>query len=410
MRIRIGWRRFAPRNGAASENKLSREARVALFIHGCFQFGASMSGLFLNLYLWRLTEDLVVNGIFNIIVYTVTPIAFAIGGWIAKKKDRMVTYRLGIAFITVFFLVVIFAQENVVTYYPWFAAFNGMALGLYWTGYLVLMYDVTDSRNRSRYLGINMVVFNSAGLAGPALAGFLISLFEGLRGYLITFAAASFLFGLASFFSLRIPQIHSHHRTFYLRFSGIMMKKNRLWLLGLVSFFVMGLFQGMMLFLPNILMYQSVGREDQVGYLSVGFALLTILTGLFISRRKLQTNLRRDLFVSSALIAAGASVLLIDIRLWTVILFMSIYSLFAPLIINTLTSYYYRIMDNLPLRGQFRIESVVVREFFLNAGRVLSISAQVAFASNLDSPALPVVLVIMALTQLFIVLLVRNKV
>ncbi|MCD9021242.1 MFS transporter [Cohnella silvisoli] len=409
MIFRLRWFSLN-RTKIASDQQLSREARVALFIHGCFQFGASMSGLFLNLYLWRLTEDLVINGIFNIIVYGMTPFAFAIGGWIAKKKDRMVTYRLGIALITVFFLVVIFAQEQVVAYYPVFAAFNGLALGLYWTGYLVLMYDVTESRNRSRFLGINMIVFNSAGLAGPALSGFLISLFEGLRGYLFTFAAASCLFGLASFFSLRIPRIESHHRTYYLKFSGLMMRKNRLWLLSLLGFFVLGLFQGMMLFLPNILMFQTVGREDQVGYLTVFFALLTIATGFFISRRKQQNNIRRDLFVASLLIVMGAAVLLIDIRLWTVILFISVYSLMAPLIINILTSYYYRIMDGLPLRGLFRIESVVVREFFLNTGRVLSIFMQVLFASNLDSPALPVVLILMAFTQLGIVLLVRNRV
>ncbi|MFC5531708.1 MFS transporter [Cohnella yongneupensis] len=409
MRRWLQWPRFAAANGSPDE-RMSKQAYVALFIHGCFQFGASMSGLFLNLYLWRLTEDLVINGIFNIIVYGITPFAFAIGGWIAKKQDRMVTYRLGIALIALFYLVVIIAQEKVVAYYPIFGLFNGLALGLYWVGYLVLQYDVTDVRNRSKYLGINMIVFNSAGLAGPALAGFLISLFDGLRGYIITFATASCLFALASLMSFRIPRIESHHRTFFLKFSGLMMKRNRLWMMSLCSFFVLGLFQGMMLFLPNILMFQTVGREDQVGYLSVLFALLTILTGLYIARRKGQPNVRRDLFVSSLLIFFATLVLLIDIRLWTVIVFMVVYSFLAPLIINTLTSYYYRLMDGLPLRGSFRIESVVVREFFLNAGRVISILMQVLFAANVESTALPIILVILATTQLGISLLVKNKV
>ncbi|BBI33161.1 MFS transporter [Cohnella abietis] len=401
---------FRTKQKVASDQQLSREARVALLIHGCFQFGASMSGLFLNLYLWRLTENLVINGIFNVIVYGMTPIAFAIGGWVAKKKDRMVTYRLGIALITVFFLAVIFAQEKVVTYYPLFAVFNGLALGFYWTGYIILMYDVTESRNRSRFLGINMIVFNTAGLAGPALSGFIISMFEGLRGYLLTFTAASILFGLASFLSLKIKRVQSHHRTYYLKYFGLMMKRSRLWVMGLCSFLLLGLFQGMMLFLPNILMFKTVGREDQVGYLSVFFALLTILTGYFISRRKPNVNIRRDLFIASLIIVMGSTILLIDITLWTVIAYMSVYSLMSPLILNTLTSYYYRIMDGLPLKGMFRIESVVIREFFLNVGRVLSISLQLIFASNLDSPALPVVLLFTAFMQLGIVLLVRNRI
>ncbi|WP_027084995.1 MFS transporter [Cohnella panacarvi] len=402
------WRRW-PAGSGTPEERLSTQAYIALFIHGCFQFGASMSGLFLNLYLWRLTEDLVINGIFNIVVYGIIPLAFATGGWIAKKRDRMVTYRLGIMMIALFYLAVIIAQDNVVDYYVLFGLFNGMALGLYWVGYLVLQYDVTDPRNRSRYLGINMVVFNSAGLAGPALAGFLISLFEGLRGYIITFAAASALFAVASVFSFRIPRIPSHHRSFFLHFSGRMMKRNRLWLLSLISFFVLGLFQGLMLFLPNILMFQTVGREDQVGYLTVFFALLTILTGIYIARRREQPHVRRDLFVSSLVIFASTLVLLLNIRLWSVIVFMVAYSLFAPLIVNTLTSYYYRLMDGLPLKGLFRIESVVLRETFLSAGRVISILMQVLFASNVTSSALPIILVALAATQLGIALLVKNK-
>ncbi|MFD0670461.1 MFS transporter [Cohnella sp. GCM10027633] len=409
MRQWLQWPRITATN-ASPDQRLSRQAFVALFIHGCFQFGASMSGLFLNLYLWRLTEDLVVNGIFNLIVYGVTPFAFAVGGWIAKKRDRMVTYRLGIVLIALFYLVVIIAQENVVAYYMLFGFCNGFALGLYWTGYLVLMYDVTDERNRSRYLGINMIVFNSAGLAGPALAGFLISQFDGLRGYIITFTVATCLFALASMFSFRIPRIPSHHRTFFLKFSGLMMKRSRLWLMSLGSFFVLGLFQGMMLFLPNILMYHVVGREDQVGYLAVFFALLTIATGLYIARRRKEQRVRRDLFVSTSLILLATLVLFAEIRLWTVIVFMVVYSFLAPLIINTLTSYYYRIMDVLPLRGQFRIESVVVREFFLNAGRVLSILMQVLFATSVDAVALPIILVVLAATQLLIPAMVKEKV
>mgnify|MGYP001291939167 CR=1 FL=1 len=411
MGIRMRWPSFVGfGNHDAFAQPLSREARVALFIHGCFQFGASMSGLFLNLYLWRLTEDLVINGVFNMIVYGVTPLAFGLGGWIAKKKDRMVTYRLGVALITVFFLVVIFAGENVVDYYPWFAIFNGMALGLYWTGYLVLMYDVTNAANRSRYMGVNMIVFNSAGLAGPALSGFLIGLFDGLKGYLLIFAVASALFGIASFFSLRIRSTESHHRNYYLNFTGAMMKRSRLWVSSLVAFIVLGLSQGLMLFLPNILMYQTAGREDQVGYLTVLFALLTIATGFFISRRNNRPRIRRELTLASLCIVAGAAALFIDIALWTVILFMSVYSLLAPFVVNTMTTYYYAIMDHLPMKGMFRIESVVVRELFLNVGRVLSILSLVAFAGEVESPALPVMVVATSVTLAGIALFVRDRI
>ncbi|TJY44378.1 MFS transporter [Cohnella pontilimi] len=408
MSLRQRWiATFAGNNGA--KNGLSKEAYVALFIHGCFQIGASMSGLFLNLYLWRLTENLWINGVFNIIVYGMTPVAFALGGWIAKKKDRMVTYRLGIVLIAVFFLIVVFAREQVVTYYPWFALFNGTALGLYWTGYLVLMYDVTNEENRAKFLAVNMIVFNSAGLAGPAISGFLISRFEGLHGYMITFAVACALFAVASLFSTKIRKIESNRRTYYLKFTVLMMKREPTWLKSLFSFVFLGLFQGIMLFLPNILLFQAVKREDWVGLLAVLFSLLTILTGFLISRQKDRSRVRTELFLSSAFVFMAASVLMAGVNTWTVISFMVIFSLFNPLTINTLTSYYYRMMDFLPLKGHFRIESVVLREVFLNTGRVISIYLLILFVGNPESPALPIVLVVTAAMQFGMIGLVTRR-
>ena len=76
-----------------------------------------MSGVFLNIYLWRLTESLWVNGMYNIIVFTVTPIAFAAAGKLAKKKDRLAAFRLGLLLIAAFYLSVIIAQENVADWY-----------------------------------------------------------------------------------------------------------------------------------------------------------------------------------------------------------------------------------------------------------------------------------------------------
>jgi len=391
------------------ELRLGNEAVVALIIHGCFQFGASMSGLFLNLYLWRLTQDLMVNGIYNIIVFLVTPAAFAIGGWISRKRDRMATYRLGILMIAIFYLFVIIAQEKVAVYYIVFAIFYGLAAGFYWTGYLVLQYDVSTDTNRIRFLAINMIVFNSAGLIGPALAGYVIQNSEGLQGYYLIFTIALIMFMLAAGISLRIKSVASHHKLYYLRMMGILMRKNRQWFMGLIAFLVLGLFQGVMLFLPNILLFRTVGREDMVGYMGVLFAALTVGMGYVISRKARREQVRQYILISSTGIVIGACFLLIEVKLWTVLVFMILFSIFNPLAINTLTSYYYRLMSTLPLRGQLREESVVMREVFLNTGRVLSIMIFLILAKDLESYWLPVVLLVSALLQFALLGLMKER-
>lgn len=391
------------------ERRLGKDAVTALIIHSCFQFGASMSGLFLNLYLWRLTQDLTVNALYNLIVFAITPIAFAAGGWIAKKRDRMVTYRIGIVMIALFYLMVILAQEQVPQYYIWFALFNGVAAGFYWTGYLVLQYDVSTEANRIRFLAMNMVMFNSAGLAGPALAGFVIQRNDGLQGYMIIFTLAFIMFVIAAVISFRIPMVQSHHKAYYLKFMGLVMHRNKRWLKALYSFFVLGLFQGLMLFLPNIMLFQAVGREDWVGYLGVFFSSLTVATGYVISRKAQKENVRKYVFFSTTGVVAGSGLLLTGVELWSVVLFMILFSICNPLAINTLTSYYYRLIGSLPLKGQLRIESVVMRELFLNLGRVLSIGLLVLLATDLESELMPVILFVMAVMQYALVLLIKEK-
>lgn len=382
----------ARRLAVPADRRLSKDAIVSQFIHFCFQFGASMSGVFLSLYLWRLTHSLWINGMFNILNYGIAPFAYALGGLIIKRKDRMVTYRLGIAFIALYYLVVVFAQERVVDYYVLFGLFAGITGSFYWAGYLTLMYDVSTESNRIRYLAINMIVFTLAGLIGPALAGYIISQHDGLKGYTIVFAIAFFMFLLATLGSFKIKTKESHHKAYYLKFMGLLMNKNKRWVKSLFGFSAMGLLQGIMLFLPSILLFQIVGREDLVGYLGVLYASLSILTGLFISRYGREERAQLFLVISTIGYIAGTLFLVWKMSLATVVGFMIIYSICAPLQGNTVTSFYFRLIGTLPLKGQLRVESVVMRETFLNWGRVLSILLLILTYQYIGSESLPWVL------------------
>ncbi|TXK85617.1 MFS transporter [Paenibacillus sp. N3.4] len=397
------------KNALPREKQLSREAIISLIIHSTFQFGASMSGVFLNLYLWRLTHSVAVNGIYSMIVYILTPIGFAIGGLMIKKKDRMVSYRLGIMLVGLFYLSVIIAQERLVEYYFLFAIFNGLAAAFYWVGYLTLMYDVSTEQNRIRYLAFNMIFFTAATLAGPALAGFIIRLQEGLRGYTIVFSIAFCMFLLAAIISLKIKASSGHHKVYYLKLTGLLMKKERDWLKALFGFLGIGLLQGTMLFLPNILLFKVMPREDIVGYLGVLYSSLSIVTGIFISKYADSSKARKYLAFSTLGYLVGVSLLLGSINVWSVVGFMILYSIFSPLQGNTMTGYYYGLISKLPLKGELKVESVVVREFFLNVGRIISIICLITFGSDLDGGWIPWILMSASLTQIALVWSVKNK-
>jgi MFS transporter, YQGE family, putative transporter len=400
----------ARRAAVPPERRLGQEAKVSLLIHSFFQFGASMSGVFLNLYLWRLTESIWVNGMYNIINYAVAPFAFMLGGWLAKKTDRMYAYRLGLLLISAFYICVVAAQELVAEWYPVFAVFASLSGAFYWVGYLVLMYDVSDERNRIHYLAMNSIFFTFAGLLGPALAGRVIALNDGLHGYIIVFGIAFFMFLLAAVGSLKIKAKPSRHKTYYMKHTLLMMRRSPGWLRGLWGFFALGLLQGIMLFLPNILLFQVMPREDHIGYMSVLFSLITIAMGMLISRFAKAEHTTLYLWISGVGLIAAASLLLGGLSLWSVISFMVLYSFFNPLQGNTLTSHYYNHVGKLPLKGNFRVESVVLREAFLNTGRVISITALILLLQEVEGRQLAFILLGGAVCQLILPILVGRKV
>lgn len=373
--------------------KLSSDAKITLSVHGLYMLGSSMAGIFLNLYLWRLTEDLFINGMYQIIAYVVSPFLLAYVGKIAKVRDRLFVYRIGIAATSLFYLLVVLAQEMVVDYAYVFAVLNGVVNAFYWLGYLALMYDVSTDENRVKFLGFNLMMVNTASLIGPSFAGFMISRSEGLSGYVIIFTIAFILFMVATVGSFKLKSFVSHHKTYYLKFTNLLLRKNKPWRKTLIGWFIFGLLNGTMLFIPNILLYHVFQHESTVGYIGAIFTGIIVITGYMLARYAKEHQVRAYMGFGALGYVLAASLLLIDITAFTVITFLVIYSICFPTQLNAYSAYYYRVVGRLPLKGSLRIETIVLREISLNMGRILSILGLIMFTTELTSLWLPIVIV-----------------
>lgn len=381
------------------ERRLGRNEKLLLTMHALFQLGNSMAGVFLNLYLWRLTHSVWINGMYTLISVVAGVAGFAISGWLGKKRHALLPYRIGIFLFAVFYLIVIALQESVVAYYPLVALVAGLISGTYWVGFLVLSYDVTTEKNRLVFLGINTVTFTFAGLVGPALAGFIISRSEGLTGYIITFAVAFFTFAASVGVTMGMKAKSSSHKGYYLLSVPRLLRTKPDWTRSLYGFLILGMFQGVMLFLPNILLFQATGREDSVGYLTILLSLTGMLSGVTQARIGRPELDKVYAFLAAVGLLLGSLLLVMDVNLATVLAFLVLYNFFAPWQSNSLSTYHYRTIAQLPLKGQLRVESMVVRELFLSIGRVVSIFLLIWSADSLSGYVLGLVMIGLSLTQ-----------
>lgn len=387
------------------EKQLSRQAILTLVNHTIFQLGNSLSVIFINLYLWRLTNSLWINGLFNLIALLAAPVATWAMGRMAKQKDRLIAYRYGIFLTAFFYLCIVVVQEHIAHYYVGFALLKGVSTACYWLGYFTLMYDVSSNENRHRYLGWNMILTNAAMLVGPAAAGWIIGTYNDLTGYLIVFSAAFVLFLFATLGSLRMERADSHHRRYYMNLLPQLLRRRPRFGWTLLGWLIVGLPQGILMYIPHILMFDVMPSEEFIGYMNVMFLGLSIISSYFISRLATTSSTVLYLTIAAIGFTLSSSVLLWQISMISVIVFMAVNSLFKPLQANAYAAHYYKWIGMLPLGKHFRVESIVLRETIINVGRALGVILFMATSGELASPVLPWIVVGVMGLQLLIPLL-----
>lgn len=391
------------------EKRLSEQAVITLVNHTIFQFGNSLSLIFINLYLWRLTESLLVNGLFNLTAILSQAIATILIGRIAKQKGHLTIYRYGIFLTALFYLCIVVTQENMVEYFILFALLRGISQAAYWLSYFTLAHEVSSNENRHRYLGWNQILMGLANLVGPAAAGVVISLNTDLTGYLIVFSVAFLMFLIATGGSFRIRKQDTHHKEYYMKYLRLIIKRKVNFGRSLFGWFIIGFPQGILMYIPPILLFTIFPDESFIGYMNVLFLSLSILASYVISRVANLESTKLYLFVAAIGMLLSSVFLLWEIAIWTVVLFMSINSLFKPLQANTYAVYYFTWLDQIPLKENFRVESVVLREAIINLGRGLGIIIFMIFSTEINPETIPWILVFVMAIQLWIPFLAKEK-
>ncbi|UOE93050.1 MFS transporter [Alkalihalobacillus sp. LMS39] len=391
------------------EKRLSNQAVYTLINHAIFQFGNSLSIIFINLYLWRLTESLLVNGVFNLTAILSQGVATLVIGKFAKQKGHLVIYRYGIWLTALFYLGIVLTQENMVHYFIWFALFRGVSQAAYWLSYFTLAHEVSNHENRHRYLGWNQIVMGLANLVGPAAAGFVISINSDLTGYSIVFSFAFLMFVIATIGSFQIKEQGTHHKQYYMKYLPLLLKRQPGFGHSLFGWFIIGFPQGILMYIPPILLFSIFPNESFVGYMNIVFLVVSIIASYILSRTATENGTTANVTIAAIGMLGASLILFWDISIITVVLFMVISSFFKPIQANTYAVYYYTWLDTLPLQSHFRIESVVLREAVINMGRGLGVILFMIFSTEINMQTIPWVLTFVMGIQLVIPIITKEK-
>lgn len=350
--------------------------RRLLWMNGLFGLAGGLSGLFTNVYLFRLRPGIATPAVYTLWQMATLMIVLPALGALVKRRGASLVNVLGNALYAAFYLTLLLLQERAVDHLVLLGIFMGVALSANALAGHVLAYDVTDETNRERYYNLNGLYGSIIGLIVPLASGWLVSSFPGLTGYRIIFIASVALFAGAAYLGLGL-QTNRHPRPY--RLQRVLPGRGRAWHKMLVAYLLMGLRDGLFTFGISLLVYLSATNgEAGLG----NYTFVTSLVGLaafYLVGRWMTPANRERLFPIGAVLMMGACLILgLGGSWWVMLAYGLLITLANPLWSTAFAVASFAVIGEAG-GDEYRIEMIAAREIPLNLGRVISIGLFLAF-------------------------------
>ncbi|MEC0205389.1 MFS transporter [Paenibacillus lautus] len=345
------------------------QAMLLLSVHGLFILSSALSGTFLNVYLWKSRQDYTMLGWFTIAQQVALGLTFwAAGKWV-KEHNKMNALRLGIAVSGLFYLCVLWAGRDAVHYIWPLGLLFGVSLGLFWLAFNVVYFEVSSAENRDWFNGWIGLLGSITGIIGPWLAGWIITMMHGDRGYRFIFTVSMVIFAatvVLSFFLRKRPVQSDYHWL-----EGVSrLKEGGVWKYAVLGLAVQGIREGVFSFLITLLVFVATDQESKLGQ----YALITSAVSLvsyWACGKWFKPKFRKTgMLVGSILMLLVILPLLFAVNYTTLLVLGIGTSLFIPLYMMPAISASFDLMGVNEENVEKRVELVVLRELSLTVGRI----------------------------------------
>ncbi|EWG08935.1 MFS transporter [Cytobacillus firmus] len=387
---------------------LTRDLTLLLFIGGLYSLSAALSNTFVNIYLWKQSGEFSDLALYNLAIVVLQPLTFILAGRWAKKIDRVIVLRIGVIFLALFYLTVLFIGTNASKFLLLLGALLGVGYGFYWLAFNVLTFEITEPENRDFFNGFLGILTSVGGMIGPIAAGFIISRMEKFTGYSVIFGISLTLFSIAVFLSFFLKRRPADGRYLFRRI--LAERKNSLnWRMITNAHFFQGLREGTFIFVISVYVFISTGSELALGTYGLVNSSISFLGYYLVSRLLKKEYRKRAILTGGIVLYAAIFFIVFDVTYPKLLMYAATIAVAYPLLLVPYISLTYDVIGRGWKAAEMRIEYIVVREIFLNAGRIVSILSFLAAVTFFqEEKSIPILLLIIGAGHSVIYLFVRK--
>ncbi|MFC5713385.1 MFS transporter [Thalassorhabdus alkalitolerans] len=352
---------------------VSKDLTLLLTIGGLYALAIALSNTFVNVYLWKQSGEFRDIALYQFACALIQPFAFYLAGWWTKRVDRIVVLRFGIAILSLFYFAVLYIGEQASSYLLLLGGLLGVGFGFYWMAFNVLTFEITEPDTRDFFNGFFGLLSSFAGMVGPFSAGALITLLPELTGYHVIFAVSLLLFLAAVFLSLRLSRRIAKGA---IRVKQVWKrrKEDTSWNGILWAHYFQGLREGIFVFVIVLWVYTASGSEMALGTYGLITSSISFFCYYFVSRLIKKEYRKKGIFIGGLFLYAAIFLIIPEPSFTRLIIYGIIISAAYPLLLVPYVSLTYDVIGRAWNAAKMRVEYLLVREFFVNGGRITSIA------------------------------------
>ncbi|MBC6974483.1 MFS transporter [Bacillus sp. Xin] len=388
--------------------EVNRDLVLLLVMGGLYTLAISLSNTFVNIYLWKQTQNYVNLGVYNLASVVLQPLTFLFAGKLAKRIDRAILLRIGVGTLATFFVVVLLAGTRASHYILLLGGLLGIGYGFYWLAFNLLTFEITEPETRDFFNGFLGLLTSFSGMIGPIAAGYTISRMEKWTGYTVIFFLSLTLFAIAVVISFFLSKRECEGR--YEIVQVLKERKiNKNWGRITRAHFFQGLREGTFVFVISVYVYLASGSEFGLGKYSLVNSAVSFICYYLVTRILRKEWRKKAILIGGIILYVVVFLVIFHVTYVKLLIYAACIAIAYPILLVPYGSMTYDVIGRAKQAREWRVEYIVVRELWLNSGRICSVLSFLCAVSFFPpEKSLPVLLCILGAGHLLIYFAVRN--